>query len=136
LPESKILSFVVAEGPGADQPIARLPGAVTAFVGRTLRGPVDQPVLLSSFADYQQVFGGLWQPSTVSYAVEQFFENGGRQAVVVRVINGGAPATISLPCGGEVLILEAQSPGSREALRASIAADDRAPAVIRGGQVV
>jgi len=128
LPESKILSFVVAEGPGADQPIARLPGAVTAFVGRTLRGPVDQPVVLYSYADYQQVFGGLWQPSTVSYAVEQFFENGGRQAVVVRVINGGAPATISLPCGGEVLILEAQSPGSREALRASIDYDNIGPA--------
>jgi phage tail sheath protein FI len=128
LPESNVLSFVVAEGTGADQPIARLPGAITAFVGRTVRGPVDQPVLLSSFADYQQVFGGLWQPSTVSYAVEQFFENGGRQAVVVRVVNGGAPATISLPCGGEILTLEALSPGSREALRASIDYDNIGPA--------
>ena len=114
----------MAEGPGADQPIARLPGAVTAFVGRTVRGPVNQPVLLGSFADYQQVFGGLWQPSTLSYAVEQYFENGGRQAVVVRVINGGAPATISLPCGAEALTLEALSPGSREALRASIDYDN------------
>ena len=64
------------------------------------------------------MFGGLWQPSTLSYAVEQYFENGGRQAVVVRVVNGGAPATMSLPCGGETLTLEAQSPGSRETLRA------------------
>jgi uncharacterized protein len=114
----------VAEGPGADQPIVRLPGAITAFVGRTVRGPVNQPVLLDSYADYQQVFGGLWQPSTVSYAVEQYFENGGRQAVVVRVINGGAPATISLLCGAETLTLEALSPGSREALRASIDYDN------------
>ena len=93
-----------------------------------MRGPVNQPLLLDSFADYQQVFGGLWQPSTLSYAVEQFFENGGRQAVVVRVVNGGAPATISLPCGGETLTLEAQSPGSREALRASIDYDNIGPA--------
>jgi phage tail sheath protein FI len=128
LPESKVLSFVVAEGPGADQPIARLPGAVTAFVGRTVRGPVNQPLLLDSFADYQQVFGGLWQPSPLSYAVEQYFENGGRQAVVVRVVNGGAPATMSLPCGGETLTLEAQSPGSRETLRASIDYDNIGPA--------
>jgi uncharacterized protein len=128
LPESKVRSFVVAEGPGADQPIARLPGAVTAFVGRTVRGPVNQPVLLDSFADYQQVFGGLWQPSTLSYAVEQYFENGGRQAVVVRVVNGGAPATLSLPCGGEILTLEAQSPGSRETLRVSIDYDNIGPA--------
>ena len=128
MPESKVQSFVVAEGPGADQPIARLPGAVTAFVGRTVRGPVDQPVLLGSFADYQQVFGGLWQPSPLSYAVEQYFENGGRQAVVVRVVNGGAPATLSLPCGGETLTLEAQSPGSRETLRASVDYDNIGPA--------
>ena len=116
--------FVVAEGPGADQPIVRLPGAVTAFVGRTVRGPVNRPILLDSFADYQLTFGGLWQPSSLSYAVEQFFENGGRQAVVVRVINGGAPATISLRCGAETLTLEARSPGSREALRASIDYDN------------
>ena len=128
MPESKVLSFVVAEGPGADQPIARLPGAVTAFVGRTVRGPVNQPLLLDSFADYQQVFGGLWQPSPLSYAVEQYFENGGRQAVVVRVVNGGAPATMSLPCGSEILTLEAQSPGSRETLRASIDYDNIGPA--------
>ena len=128
MPESQVRSFVVAEGPGADQPIARLPGAVTAFVGRTVRGPVNQPVLLDSFADYQQMFGGLWQPSPLSYAVEQYFENGGRQAVVVRVVNGGAPATISLPCGGEILTLEAQSPGSRETLRASIDYDNIGPA--------
>ena len=128
MPESQVRSFVVAEGPGANQPIARLPGAVTAFVGRTVRGPVNQPVLLDSFADYQQMFGGLWQPSPLSYAVEQYFENGGRQAVVVRVVNGGAPATISLPCGGEILTLEAQSPGSRETLRASIDYDNIGPA--------
>ena len=30
--------MVVAEGPGKDGPIAPLPTAVTAFVGRTLRG--------------------------------------------------------------------------------------------------
>ena len=128
MPESNVLSFVVAEGPRAEQPIARLPGDVTAFVGRTLRGPVDQPVLLDSFADYQQVFGGLWQPSMLSYAVEQFFENGGRRALVVRVVNGGAPTTISLPCGGETLTLVALSPGSREALRASIDYDNIGPA--------
>ena len=85
---------------------------------------MNQPVLLDSFADYQQVFGGLWQPSPLSYAVEQYFENGGRQAVVVRIVNGGAPATLSLPCGDQVLKLEARSPGSRETLRASIDYDN------------
>ena len=116
--------MMVAEGPSGSQAISRLPTAVTAFVGRTLRGPVDRPVALRGFGEFQQVFGGLWQPSPLSYAVEQFFENGGRRAVVVRVINGAAPSTLTLPCGGEALMLRALSPGSREALRASVDYDN------------
>jgi hypothetical protein len=77
-----------------------------------------------SFAEFHQLFGGLWQPSPLSYAVEQFFENGGQRAVIVRVVNGGAPATITLPCGTESLALAALSPGSREALRASVDYDN------------
>ena len=118
----------MAEGPGADSAIALLPTAVTAFVGRALRGPVNRPVTVKNFAEFHQVFGGLWQPSPMSYAVEQYFECGGQRAVIVRVVNGGAPATISLPCGRESLTLEALSPGSREALRASVDYDNIAAA--------
>ena len=119
-----VSGITVSEAAGADQPIVRLPTATTGFIGRTLRGPVNQPVRVSSFAEFQQVYGGLWQPSTLGYAVEQFFDNGGREAVVVRVVNGGAPATISLPCGDAMLTLEALSPGSREVLRASVDYDN------------
>jgi hypothetical protein len=99
---------------------------LTAFVGRALRGPVNVPISLHSFADYQRVFGGLWQPSALSYAIEQYFEHGGRHAVVVRAVNGGMPATIALPCGGETLRLEALALGSREFLRASVDYDNLA----------
>jgi hypothetical protein len=119
--------ITVTAAVGADQPIVRLPTATTGFIGRALRGPVNRPVRVHSFAEYSQVFGGLWQPSMLAYAVEQFFENGGREAVVVRVVNGGRPATISLPCGKAVLTLEALSPGSREVLRASIDYDNIGP---------
>jgi phage tail sheath protein FI len=119
--------ITVREAAGSDQPIARLPTATTGFVGRTLRGPVHVPVRVRSFAEFQQVFGGLWQPSMLAYAVEQFFDNGGREAVVVRVVNGATPATISLPCGVATLTLEALSPGSREVLRASVDYDNIAP---------
>ncbi len=100
--------------------ISRLPSAVTAFVGRTLKGPVQRPVMVRSFAEFQQVFGGLWQPSTVSYAVEQFFDHGGGRAIVVRVANGARPPTITLPAGAGALRLEGANPGSREYLRASV----------------
>jgi uncharacterized protein len=100
--------------------IERVPTAITAFVGRTLRGPVGQPLAVRSFAEFQQHFGGLWQPSTLAYAVEQFFENGGRDARIVRVANGARPPTLALPAAGGVLRLIALNPGSREYLRASV----------------
>ena len=100
--------------------IERGPTAVAAFIGRTLKGPVSQPVAVRSFAEFQQHFGGLWQPSTLAYAVEQFFENGGREARIVRVANGARPPTITLPAGRGTLRLAALNPGSREYLRASV----------------
>jgi hypothetical protein len=100
--------------------IARLPTAVTAFVGRTLKGPVQRPVMVTSFAEFQLVFGGLWQPATISYAVEQFFEHGGGRAIIVRVANGARPPTIRLPAGTGMLRLAGVNPGSREYLRASV----------------
>jgi hypothetical protein len=100
--------------------IARVSTAIAAFVGRTLKGPVNRPVLVVSFAQYQQHFGGLWQPSTLSYAIEQFFENGGREAYVVRVVNGARPPTVTLPSGATPLRLVGLNPGSREYLRASV----------------
>ncbi|MGH8323403.1 MAG: hypothetical protein ACRETD_06345, partial [Steroidobacteraceae bacterium] len=97
-----------------------MPTAIAAFVGRTLKGPVNQPVPVASFAEFQQIFGGLWQPSTLSYALEQFFENGGRRALIVRLVNGARPPTITLPASGAALRLIALNPGSREYLRASV----------------
>ena len=109
-----------AEQHGSIRVIARAATSIAAFVGRTLKGPVNDPVPVRSFADYSRVFGGLWQPSTLSYAVEQFFENGGRCAVIVRVVNGARPPTLSLPCLSGKLILRGVGAGSREFLRASV----------------
>jgi Bacteriophage tail sheath protein len=107
--------------PGGDRLIERAPTGITAFVGRTLRGPLDCPVRVASFADFERTFGGLWQPSTLSYAIEQFFDNGGRQAIVVRVANGARVPTLALPAGsGGELRLNGVNPGSREYLRAAV----------------
>jgi phage tail sheath protein FI len=100
--------------------IEGVPTGIAAFVGRALKGPVNHAVPVASFAEFQQIFGGLWQPSSLSYALEQFFENGGRRAVVVRVVNGARPPTITLPATGTALRLIALNPGSREYLRASV----------------
>lgn len=110
----------IAEENGADHAIERVSTGVTAFIGRTLKGPVNRPVAVASFQQFQHVFGSLWLPSTLSYAVEQFFENGGRTAVIVRVVNGARPPSLVLPAGDAVLRLIGVNPGSREYLRASV----------------
>jgi uncharacterized protein len=109
---------------GPDHSIARLATARTAFVGRTLRGPVNHPVLIKSFAEFQQVFGGLWQPSLLGYAVEHYFDNGGGEALIVRVANGARAASITLKAGAQALTLQALRPGTREFLRASVDYDN------------
>lgn len=58
---------------------------VAAFVGHTLEGPINQVVAVKSFLEYSQNFGGLAASSEVSYAVLQFFRNGGERALIVRV---------------------------------------------------
>ncbi len=106
------------------QSIARVGAANTAFVGRTLRGPTGRPVRVRSFSEFSQVFGGLWQPSLLGYAVEQYFDNGGREAIIVRVVNGARAATLCLPAGTEQLVLRALRPGTREFLRACVDYDN------------
>jgi uncharacterized protein len=118
------LGLQVQEERGPDPTIARLSTARTAFVGRTLRGPVNRPILIKNFAEFQHLFGGLWQPSPLGYAVEHFFDNGGREALIVRVANGARSATLTLNAGGGKMTLRALSPGTREFLRASVDYDN------------
>jgi len=118
--ERRISGIEILEQSGADNAIDRVPTGIAAFVGRTLKGPVNRPLLVKSFIEFQQSFGGLWQPATLSYAVEQFFENGGGSAYIVRVVNGAKPPTLTLPAGEGELRLIALNPGSREYIRASV----------------
>ena len=100
----------IQELPSGTRTITGVATSVTAFVGRAWRGPVDTPTAISSYPDFDRQFGGLWRTSTLGYAVQQFFNNGGSQAVIVRVatrtarpgVNVAAPATIDLG-GGTVL---------------------------------
>lgn len=96
--------------------------AVTAFVGRAARGPVGEPVVVSNFGEFQRWFGGLDGDATVAYAVRDFFEAGGSQAVMLRLFPGeGGAATLQVTqrapwLGGEagdaLFGLTAASPGT------------------------
>ena len=98
-------------------PIQGVSTSTTGMVGVTARGPTaGKPQLVTSFAEYQRTFGSYlpadavapnvrdrWQDLTNTeggrwwlfpYAVQGFFENGGQQLFVKRVVASGA---LSLP---------------------------------------
>jgi phage tail sheath protein FI len=106
----------IEEVPSGSRAIAGVATSITAFVGRTWRGTVGEPIDVFSPGDFEREFGGMSLDSSVSYAVQQFFVNGGTHAVVVRVVNGtdggstaAAAATLTLTTG---TTLEAANPGT------------------------
>ena len=112
--------ITVTEIAPMDLPIDVNADTTAAFVGRALRGPLNTPVLITSFAAFQRRFGGLWHRSGLGPAVQQFFEHGGAKLYIVRVANSARGAMLALPAKGGVLVLYAREPGSTENIRAAV----------------
>jgi phage tail sheath protein FI len=70
--------------------IQAAPTAVAAAVGVTKRGPVNKAVLCTSFDEYLATFGGFTETSDLALAAKGFFENGGSQLWVSRVVSEDA----------------------------------------------
>src|SRR3569833_1323680 len=115
----------IEEVPSGVRTIAGVATSITAFIGRALRGPANDPTRVQSFAEFERRFGGLWRDSSMSYAVQQFFQNGGTDALIVRVHNGAAAATLTLEAGFNLV---AANPGKwGEKLRVRIDHNTRPP---------
>ncbi len=132
----------IEEIPSGVRTITGVATSIAAFVGRARRGPVNDPVVITNYGDFERKFGGLWADSTMSFAVRDFFRNGGAQAIIVRafglpppapVVAGAAPpaaapAVAAAAASGAAqlvadakLTLEAASPGTwGDILRARI----------------
>ncbi|MDR7275512.1 phage tail sheath family protein [Catenuloplanes atrovinosus] len=112
----------IEELPSAVRTITTVSTSVTAFVGYTTRGPTGGATTVTSFGDFERRFGGLSADSPLSYAVQQFFLNGGGIAVIVRLAPGATGSTVTLSSGGtELLRLTAREPGAwGDGLRASV----------------
>src|SRR6266699_5477431 len=83
----------IQEIPSGVHTITGVATSITAFVGRAQRGPTDQEtdetrraVTITSFGDFERIFGGVWEFSKLGNAVRDFFLNGGSQAIIVRLI--------------------------------------------------
>ncbi|WP_435009530.1 phage tail sheath family protein [Tundrisphaera lichenicola] len=106
--------------------VVGVPTAVAAFVGRARLGPVDRPVRIKGFGDFERNFGGLWSFSELGHAVQQYFQNGGADAYVVRVAPADASTLTFTPPGGGNLPLTATNPGAwANGLKISVDHDTR-----------
>ncbi|MDQ1039735.1 phage tail sheath protein FI [Streptomyces sp. V3I8] len=125
----------VEELPSSARTISTVTTSVTAFVGHTRRGPLNEPVRVTSFTEFERRFGGLSSRGAVGYAVHQFFGNGGTVAVIVRVAraNSGKTAHVTLESteghsGSAVLHVHAKEPGGwGNGLRAAVDHDTPRP---------
>jgi uncharacterized protein len=105
----------VEEVPSTVRTITGVATSITAFVGRARRGPMDDdpqgrsPVRIHSFADFERTFGGLWDEAPMSFAVNHYFQNGGSDALIVRV---GAGALTPASLVRASVTLRAASPGT------------------------
>src|SRR6266581_858548 len=110
----------IEEIPSGVRTIVGVATSIGAFVDYFPAGPMNKAVRILSLADFENQFGGLDARSEASYAIQQFFLNGGTEAYVVRVASatkGNAPvaAAIGLADGAAnsaVLIATANSEGS------------------------
>jgi len=95
----------IEELPSSVRTITGVATSITAFVGRAARGPANTPVTITSYADFERIFGGLWINSRLGYAVQDFYQNGGATAIIVRVIHSDAQkVAIALPGGPPTLL--------------------------------
>ena len=87
----------VEEIPSGLKTITGVSTSVCAFVGSFPRGVLNEAVQLFGLADFEREYGGVSANSETSYAIQQFFLNGGTECFVVRVASeaaAGPPAVV------------------------------------------
>ena len=112
----------IEEIPSGVRTITGVATSITAFIGRAVRGPVDEPITINSYSDFERIFGGLWVDSSLGYAVRDFYLNGGSQAIIIRLYHqdpgdpDATPPVTAKPARAQVnangLLLEAASDGA------------------------
>ncbi|MFM7165292.1 MAG: phage tail sheath family protein [Planctomycetaceae bacterium] len=81
----------IEEVPSGVRTITGVATSITAFLGRAVRGPVNNATTITSYADFERTFGGLKYEYLMSYTVRDFYQNGGSQAKIVRLFHPSFP---------------------------------------------
>lgn len=91
MPEYLYPGVYVEEIDTGNKPIEGVSTSTAGFLGIAERGPIV-PTLLTSFGDYQRAFGSYVKDPDgtdhyLAYAIEGFFQNGGKRCFVQRVVH-------------------------------------------------
>lgn len=101
----------IEEIPSGVRSITGVSTSVAAFVDYFQRGVTNRAVRVFNFGDFEREFGGLDTRSEASYAIQQFFLNGGSEAWIVRTLGDAAAAATAALLdgvgGATALVLEA-----------------------------
>jgi uncharacterized protein len=123
--------------------------STTGFAGPTRKGPSgDTPELLTSFADFERIYGGLQNlafsdlndgTNYLAHAVRSYFNEGGSRLYVARVSNGGGNAEAATANGSVKFVARfpgAVGNGTAQVFAVTSAATPRAMSKAPEGTVV
>ncbi|HEU0183799.1 MAG TPA: phage tail sheath subtilisin-like domain-containing protein [Blastocatellia bacterium] len=86
----------IQEIPSGVRPIEGVSTSTAAFLGKAEKGPLGSALMVTSFTEFQTVYGGFLGDSYLAHASLQFFNNGGKRLYIVRVASNAMTADISL----------------------------------------
>ena len=107
--------------------------AGAAFIGPTVKGPDNQPTIVTSYNDYTRKFGETFTSASniyeflTSVAVKSYFSQGGQTALITRVVSGSYTGAESTN------ILTGLNKATGSGLIVSQSADGQQYAVLYGG---
>ncbi len=104
----------VEEVPSSQKSLSAAATAIAAFVGFTASAPKDDPTdpegtkprLVTSFSQFEALYGGFSNGCMLPLSVYGYFQNGGTIAYIVRIPNtapAGQPAQLALPAADRAL---------------------------------
>ena len=102
----------IEEIPSGRRVIKSVSTNIAAFIDYFTEGPMDEAVQIFGTADFDRIFGGYNTLSEASYAIPQFFLNGGTAAYVIRVADASDATN---PLGKPVHIMAGQNAQGRVA---------------------
>jgi len=125
MPEYLSPGVYVEEVDTGNKPIEGVATSTAGFLGIAERGPADWPRLVTSFSEYQRLFGRYVTEGNadryLARGVEGFFQNGGKRCFIQRVVSRGgtgAPSTRAIT-GMSVTAIGPGTWGDRVAVKVS-----------------